>query len=233
MYCIAKLILKSLEQLVVLMYSSRLCYMLLVVEYFIEADQKNCGNYFFKASYSKPFAMSDISTTSNQRHRDGLKKSNRLSTRVDLTPMVDLGFLLITFFIFTTSMSQPKVMRLVMPDDSKDAGHTQAPAPMTFTFILGGDHDVYYYNGIFNGELSRTNFNKSEIRTAIQRKMNEVEDRYQDKRKTIILIKLTNESAYVDIVNALDEMLINGVTKYMLLDADAHELTAIKKSIVE
>jgi biopolymer transport protein ExbD len=177
--------------------------------------------------------MSEIITTSNGRHRKGIRRSGKLSTRVDLTPMVDLGFLLITFFIFTTSMSQPKVMRLTMPDDSTDAGPTQAPAAMTFTFIVGSDHDIYYYNGIFNGELSRTNFNKTDIRTAIQRKMKEVEDRFQDKRKTIVLIKLTNESLYNDIVNALDEMLINGVAKYMLLDADVNELAAIEKSMVQ
>ena len=77
----------------------------------------------------------------------GVKKAKKLSTAVDMTPMVDLGFLLITFFIFTTTMSSPTTMQLFMPKDTKDEDLNKAKESGALTIMLGKNNVVYVYRG--------------------------------------------------------------------------------------
>ena len=78
----------------------------------------------------------------------GVKKAKKLSTRVDMTPMVDLGFLLITFFVFTATMTTPTTLDLNMPKDIKDEKEqTEAKESGVLTIMLGKGNQVYYYEG--------------------------------------------------------------------------------------
>ena len=73
----------------------------------------------------------------------GVKKQTRKDTKVDMTPMVDLGFLLITFFIFTTTINSPKAFKLNIPDDTaKDEEQTEAKASGAFTVLLSKNNQV-------------------------------------------------------------------------------------------
>jgi biopolymer transport protein ExbD len=97
--------------------------------------------------------MAEMDTSSGGGHKKGpgVKKGKKLSTRVDLTPMVDLGFLLITFFMYTTTMSKPKTMQINMPykdDVVKPEEETKIKESTAMTILLSKDHRIYYYEGI-------------------------------------------------------------------------------------
>src|SRR5688572_5538478 len=92
----------------------------------------------------------------------GVKKAKKLSTHLDMTPMVDLGFLLITFFIFTTTMSSPTTMQLYMPKDTdKDEDQNKAKESGALTLMLSKDNHIYYYEGQLNENAS--NFKQGTI----------------------------------------------------------------------
>src|SRR5689334_20929388 len=92
--------------------------------------------------------MAEINAPATGSNKPGVRRSKKLSTRVDLTPMVDLGFLLITFFIFTTTMSSPKVMKLVMPDDTNtNVPPTNVGKSTALTVIPLDANRIFYYHG--------------------------------------------------------------------------------------
>ncbi|MFN7313343.1 MAG: ExbD/TolR family protein [Bacteroidota bacterium] len=106
------------------------------------------------------------------KHKGG-KKGKKLSTRVDFTPMVDLGFLLITFFMLTTSMNKPQTMEINMPDkDVKDkTEETKVKASQAITILLAKeDKIVYYFIDPVTGEPGTpqiTNFSAGGVRATL------------------------------------------------------------------
>lgn len=163
--------------------------------------------------------------------KKGGKKGKKLSTRIDLTPMVDLGFLLITFFIFTTTMSKPKTMEINMPSDEKTDEPNKVKDYTAMTVLLSKEHRVYYYLGMANDPLNPPDVkvtyfqNKNGIRDAIialKKSVYEQRNNGQPGHKAddepVILIKPDTTSQYEDMVNILDEMQINGIKTYALVD---------------
>ena len=146
----------------------------------------------------------------------GARRSKKLSTRVDLTPMVDLGFLLITFFVFTTSLNSPTAMRLTMPKDTKDS--SSVPAGKTISLLLGGNNTIYYYNGDSINHMHIIH-SANEIRSVLQQKKLSVQKRYKDAGEMVVLIKPTKQTSYANIINTLDEMEINVIKRYAIMEA--------------
>lgn len=112
----------------------------------------------------------------------GVKKAKKLSTRVDMTPMVDLGFLLITFFVFTATMSTPTTLDLNMPKDIDDPEKkTEVKQSGVITILLGKADQVYYYEGQLEVAEGKNNFKQTTfkgIRDIIINKRKDVISRF-------------------------------------------------------
>lgn len=175
---------------------------------------------------------------SGHKQGPGVKKAKKLSTRIDMTPMVDLGFLLITFFIFTATMSTPTTMRLIMPKDEKDPeNQTEVKESAALTILLGGNNGIYYYEGQMLADGS--NFKSStykEIREVIQTKRTNVMQAgralgyHQDSldRDLVVVIKPNENATYKNTVDVLDEMTINNIRRFAIVDILQAEKDAIR-----
>ncbi len=171
----------------------------------------------------KFYTMATIDQSSSPRRDKGVKKMSRKSTTVDLTPMVDLGFLLITFFVLTTSMSKPRVLPLVEPNDSIDDAPTEVCASCALTLIPAADRTIYYYEGIPRdiADIKTTSFDASGLRALILQKRQAIASMADTTRHLILIVKPGDESSMQDFTDIVDEVLINDVRRYFIAEPDA------------
>jgi biopolymer transport protein ExbD len=180
--------------------------------------------------------MAEINLPAGAGGKPGVRRSKKLSTRVDLTPMVDLGFLLITFFIFTTTMSTPKATKLVMSKDSKDS--TQAGMSTALTVLPYKNNQHFYYHGelgeaLKTGTYGITSYSVSDgIGQVIRNKQAALDNMQPDKHNDLVLmIKPMPESNYENLVNVIDEVLINAVQHYAIMDVTDAEKKVVTEKI--
>jgi biopolymer transport protein ExbD len=143
-------------------------------------------------------------------------RSGKRSTRVDLTPMVDLGFLLITFFIFTTAMSKPTGLKIYLPKPVPDKERTNTPESGALTILLALDNRVYYYEGADPSQMHVTDLHA--IRNVISNKKKRT-----NPEKLMIIIKPGRTSNFHALVHTLDEMTINDIKHYAMVDPEPVE----------
>ncbi|MDB5223229.1 MAG: outer rane transport energization protein ExbD [Chitinophagaceae bacterium] len=159
--------------------------------------------------------MAEINTSTKNKDKKYLHKS----IRVDLTPMVDLGFLLITFFILTTTMQANTALKLILPKDSPDS--TKVSGLKTLTFILTRNDSIGYYDGLAK-EISYINFGA--MRRIIQQKQVSLTNNHINKNELILIIKPTTESSYKNFIDALDEIYINDCKHYFVAEPGENEI---------
>ncbi|MFO0355893.1 MAG: ExbD/TolR family protein [Sphingobacteriaceae bacterium] len=208
--------------------------------------------------------MAEIAEGGGGGHgKGGKKRAKKQSTRIDMTPMVDLAFLLLTFFVLTSTFSKPKSMELtfpVPPDNPID----QKPIKNGITFILTKDDKIFYYEGEFkdkDGEngpktaLTELDFSqtgskslhkyltdknkwlydnikalddkltKKQIADTTYKRM--VKEAKASKETPTFLIKTDDKATYKNVIDLIDELNINLVGKYVVVDILKPELDMV------
>ena len=165
--------------------------------------------------------MAEISNEGGGK-KDGKVRSKKTSTKIDMTPMVDLAFLLLTFFVMTTTLNKPQTMEITMPEKPK--AEDQQPMvneKRVLTLILGNDDKIYWYLGITDPKINVTNFSNKGVRDILLRENAQIKD-------MVVLIKPSDESKYKNVVDILDEMNISNIARYALVD-----ITEVDKQLIK
>ena len=169
--------------------------------------------------------ITERSATQNKAGASG-KRQNRRSTRVDLTPIVDLGFLLVTFFVFTTTMATPKAMTIVVPNSSQ-LNNDLICETCVLTLLPDAKNKLYYYEGSGNNlNLKSTDYSANGIRKIIAAKKQQV-NALRGANQMVLIIKTTRASSFKNMIDIIDEANINIIMRYYLDEPSTAETAAI------
>ena len=208
--------------------------------------------------------MSEIADSGGGGHKGGKKRAKKQSTRIDMTPMVDLAFLLLTFFVLTATFSKPKSMELTFPAPPEDPKE-MPPIKNGITFLLSKDNRIFYYEKEFRPvaddkgpatTLTELSFDQSSLHKYLLDKNKEmqeqvkalevkhkagqladttfkrmVRERKADPASWTYLIKTDDEATYKNVIDIIDELNINVVGKYVMVDILKPEYDLVKAKL--
>lgn len=167
-------------------------------------------------------------------NKPGVRRAKRLSTKVDLTPMVDLGFLLITFFVFSSRLNEPKALKLVTPKDSTDSLNVAQSTVLTVFPLSNGK--VFYYSGEFDKALQSQAYGITSYHVGtgigqVIRDKHAAMERIKKgfSKELFLVIKPLEETNYGQVTEMLDEVLINTLDHYAISDVTPAEKEWIQK----
>ena len=185
---------------------------------------------FFQERVSiENLAMTELTTQINERRKAGVTHQKKHNLKIDMTPMVDLGFLLISFFVITTEMSKPTTLNLNMPKEGSPMPLGESDA---LTIVLGKNNTIYYYHGsweeaIKSNKIFQTSFSAKEgLRKVILEKQLQHDNSNIRKGRDglMLLIKPGEEAVYSNVIDMLDEALIHDIKKYAVLKPSEEEI---------
>ena len=167
--------------------------------------------------------------------KGGKVRSKKNNPRVDMTPMVDLNFLLLMFFMFTSTFSKPNVMDLGLPAKPKDPKQQPNDIVIDLTnsisLILGKDNRVFWHQqdqaGLNDETMTETSLDREGIREVIK----QAKARAKDQSKFTVIIKPSDDAVYKNFVDILDEMAITNSERYGVTDLKPWEEAVYKKKV--
>jgi biopolymer transport protein ExbD len=167
--------------------------------------------------------MAELDTSGGGKHKGGKVRTKKKNTRVDLTAMVDLAFLLITFFILTTTLSKPKAMELVMPDKSDTTKQLPVPETRTMTLLLGSNDKLEWFVGE-PGKTKPAVIGYSDLRKTLVEQDKLIKDSHGG-QGMIVIVSPSDKSTYRNVVTVMDELNIvnidqRAIVKILPVDID-------------
>ena len=168
--------------------------------------------------------MAELGGGGGGKKKGGKVRAKRSSTRIDMTPMVDLAFLLLTFFVMTTTLNKPQTMEITMPEKPKPGDEMpEINEKNVLTLVLGEDDKIYWYMGITDPKVEVSNFSATGIRKILLSKKAELP-------KLVVLIKAMDEAKYKNMVDIMDEMNISAMQRFALVDITPTDVQLVKES---
>ena len=169
--------------------------------------------------YQNDKAMAEISANHPKAHGEKVR-AKKLSTKTDMTPMVDLAFLLLAFFILTTTFMKPSVITLTMPEPLKNPGLAPELSPKNaLTFVLAENNNLYWWGGV-DPSAEMTDYSKDGVRKILL-------ERSKANPRLMVLIKPMDKSRYENVVDILDEVEITNIARYAIVDFTEEDLDKI------
>lgn len=162
--------------------------------------------------------------------KGGKKRAKKMSTKIDMTPMVDLAFLLLTFFMLTTTFSKPQTMEINMPvKPETEEEQIALKASNAMTIILSKNDKLYYYYGLGdpaeNPEVIETDYSANGIRKVL------LSPKIKSNEKMTVMIKPMGDSRYKNVVDILDELKITDTRKFALVEISDNDKQLIETKI--
>lgn len=158
-------------------------------------------------------------------------RSRKLNTKVDLTAMVSVSFLLIIFFMLVGELSKPKFMDFSLPKKYSDEewnGVTHCYSGLEnriMTVLLDQNDKIVIHNGFIDfpeHPAKQVKFGKDGIRKELIKKQASIFDYYTKSgrpgRGLIVIIKPSEKCNYKNLVDILDEMSIAKIETYAVVN---------------